>query len=273
MRGSHRSRAFLIEMRKFAILSSWLLVAAGSYLVFNGALEKYSTHKAQTAAANSWKEEASYGNSDEPVLPAKSSGRRDDPRIEAKQRPAEPFESLAKLTIPRLKAELYVVEGTDQRSLRRGPGHMPGTELPGGPGNCIIAGHRDTHFRVLQNIRNGDEIVLESHGNAYKYRVSDLSVIAPTDTQCLDPTKKPVLNLITCYPFHYVGPAPKRFIVHADLETGNLWGGHFWPQPPFRRRDPLENGSAGRIARPTSDISPPLRILAAPSGFFGFLGT
>ena len=81
----------------------------------------------------------------------------------------------------------------------------------------MIAGHRDTHFRVLKDIHKGDEIVLETHDGQYRYRVSQTSVISPTNTACLKPTSTAVLNLITCYPFHYVGSAPKRFIVHAKV--------------------------------------------------------
>ncbi|MDQ6701340.1 MAG: class D sortase [Acidobacteriota bacterium] len=126
---------------------------------------------------------------------------------------------MARLLIPRLKADLYIIEGTNQRELHKAPGHMEGTSLPGEKGNCVIAGHRDTHFRVLQNIRPGEEIVLENtRGRQFRYRVTQLSVVSPANTKCLQDTSEPVLNLITCYPFHYVGSAPKRFVVHAELE-------------------------------------------------------
>ena len=130
-------------------------------------------------------------------------------------------ETVAKLMIPRLSAQLYVVEGDDTRELRRGPGHMPGTAMPGGKGNCVIAGHRDTHFRVLKDIRQGDDIVLETRNGEFLYRVKSTKIVSPKDTDPLQPTAGPVLNLITCYPFYYVGNAPKRFIVKAEL-AGSL---------------------------------------------------
>jgi sortase A len=129
-------------------------------------------------------------------------------------------ETFAKLVIPRLHAELYVVEGDGASQLRRGPGHVAGTVMPGQEGNCIIAGHRDTHFRLLKDIRKGDEIVLETQAGQYTYRVGDTQVVSPSDTAPLEPTRNAQLHLITCYPFYYLGSAPKRFVVEAQLEEG-----------------------------------------------------
>jgi len=97
-----------------------------------------------------------------------------------------------------------------------------GTVLPGEDGNCVIAGHRDTHFRVLRNIRTGDEILLDRNGREFRYRVDDTTIVTPDNTSSLQPTGDAVLNLITCYPFYFVGSAPKRFIVHASLENSPL---------------------------------------------------
>ena len=129
--------------------------------------------------------------------------------------------AVAKLIIPRLDAELYVVEGDGARELRRGPGHMAGTPMPGQDGNCIIAGHRDTHFRVLKDIRKGDVIVLETGAGQYTYRVSGTQVVSPSNTASLKPTRDAELHLITCYPFYYLGSAPQRFVVQASLEEGS----------------------------------------------------
>jgi sortase A len=130
--------------------------------------------------------------------------------------------AVAKLSIPRLDAVLYVVEGDDSDDLKRGPGHLIGTAMPGQTGNCVIAGHRDTHFRVLKNIRKGDEIELSRDGHTWRYVVDEMSVVSPDNLSPLQPTREPVLNLITCYPFYYVGAAPRRFIVHARLEDEPL---------------------------------------------------
>jgi sortase A len=132
----------------------------------------------------------------------------------------EPGDAIARLTIPRLQSDLYVVEGDGARQLRRGPGHVSGTAMPGQDGNCIIAGHRDTHFRVLKDIRAGDEIILQTRDGEYRYRVETTQIVSPRDTKSLRRTADAQLHLVTCYPFYYLGSAPQRFIVQAALEAG-----------------------------------------------------
>jgi sortase A len=127
-------------------------------------------------------------------------------------------ETVAKLSIPRLGAEVYVVEGTDLRDLRLGPGHMPDSAQPGEDGNCVIAGHRDTHFRILREIQQGDEIDLETPDGKFVYTVDGTEIVRPTDVSILKPSQSGILHLITCYPFYFLGHAPKRFIVDAKLE-------------------------------------------------------
>ena len=126
-------------------------------------------------------------------------------------------QTLARLSIDRLHSEWVVLEGADALELERAPGHLIDSALPGSRGNCVIAGHRDTQFRVLRKVEIGEEISLESGGRTYRYRVTGRSVVAPTDTSSLDPTGTPTLTLVTCYPFYYVGPAPKRFVIRAEL--------------------------------------------------------
>jgi sortase A len=109
-----------------------------------------------------------------------------------------------------------IEEGDDGRTLRRAVGHLPGTVLPGQQGNVVIAGHRDTFFRPLRNIHKGDEITLTTLDGSYRYRVDFTEVLAPQDTEVLDNSAGAILTLVTCYPFYFVGPAPKRFIVRAS---------------------------------------------------------
>jgi sortase A len=121
------------------------------------------------------------------------------------------------LYIPRLKRALYVVEGDDDAELRLGPGHVPGTATPGTTGNAVIAGHRDTHFRALGQLRRGDEVIVQTHEGKFAYRVTGTSIVLPSDVSSLQPGKTPMLHLVTCYPFYWAGPAPKRFVVEARL--------------------------------------------------------
>jgi sortase A len=120
------------------------------------------------------------------------------------------------LQIPRIGISLMVVEGVDDSDLKRAVGHIPGTALPWGFGNVGLAGHRDTFFRPLRSIQRGDSITMSTLQGKYRYRVVSTNVVGPDDTDVLYPTGHDSLTLVTCFPFEYVGPAPKRFIVRAD---------------------------------------------------------
>ena len=100
-------------------------------------------------------------------------------------------------------------------ALRRAAGHIKGTALPGTSGNVGIAGHRDTLFRPLRHIRQDDVITLTTLQGLYRYRVVSTKVVSPYDVAVLNPDGREILTLVTCYPFHFVGPAPDRFIVRA----------------------------------------------------------
>lgn len=125
-------------------------------------------------------------------------------------------EMLGRLEIPRLGLSVMVVEGDDYDDLKVAAGHIPGTALPGRPGNTGIAAHRDTFFRPLRSIRQGDAIALDTLAGTYRYRVTSVKIVGPQDNQVLDPAGHDLLTLVTCYPFYYIGPAPKRFIVQAE---------------------------------------------------------
>jgi sortase A len=121
-----------------------------------------------------------------------------------------------RIEIPRLGVSAIIVEGTGRRDLRRAVGHISGTGLPGQPGNVGIAGHRDTFFRPLRNIRQDDIITLTTLFGDYRYRVVSFKVVGPQDVAVLDPNGMEVLTLVTCHPFYFVGSAPDRFIVRAE---------------------------------------------------------
>jgi sortase A len=124
------------------------------------------------------------------------------------------------LKIPRLGLTVPVLEGTDEFTLNRGVGHVAGTALPGERGNVAIAGHRDGFFRVLKDVTAGDRIRLVTLWQTVDYTVQETRIVEPEDVRVLEPTGTPVLTLLTCYPFYYVGSAPKRFVVRAGLNAG-----------------------------------------------------
>ena len=122
---------------------------------------------------------------------------------------------IGRIEIPRLLLSAVVFEGVDKTTLRRAVGHIPGTALPGRPGNVGLAGHRDTFFRTLKDVRVKDEIQLSTLGGDFRYEVVSLRVVEPDNVGVLAPSGQNVLTLVTCYPFYYVGPAPQRWIVRA----------------------------------------------------------
>ena len=126
-------------------------------------------------------------------------------------------ETLAVLRIESRDIEVPVLDSTTDLALNRGAGHVEGTALPGEIGNVGIAAHRDGFFRGLKDIQIGDEIELTTLQSKQTFVVSKLDIVDPYEVSVLDPTDEPVLTLITCYPFYFVGSAPERFIVRATL--------------------------------------------------------
>jgi sortase A len=139
-----------------------------------------------------------------------------------RERPAYTTGSpLGRIEIPRLHMSVVMRNGSDADTLTLAVGHIPGTAFPGDPGNVGLAGHRDTFFRPLRDVRMDDEIVLVTREGRFTYRVTRTHVVEPNDVWVLDPTEEPSLTLVTCFPFNYVGSAPHRFIVHATLASAS----------------------------------------------------
>jgi sortase A len=132
--------------------------------------------------------------------------------------PPQPGAVIGRVEVPRLRLSAMAREGVDTGTLGRAVGHVPGTALPGERGNAALAGHRDTFFRKLKDVRKGDAIVVTTERGRYRYVVRDTHVVDPADVWVLDPTDGPTLTLVTCYPFNYLGSAPRRFIVRASME-------------------------------------------------------
>jgi sortase A len=128
---------------------------------------------------------------------------------------------LALLRIPSLNLEVPIFDGTDELTLNRGVGRIEGTARIGEIGNLGIAGHRDGFFRSLKDIHLGDSIELVSPDKTEKYAVDQTQIVTPDDIQVLQQTSTPTLTLVTCFPFYYVGSAPKRFIVTASLKNSS----------------------------------------------------
>jgi len=122
---------------------------------------------------------------------------------------------VGKLNIPRIGISVMVLQGMEESALILGAGHVPGTPSPGADGNVVIAAHRDTFFRKLEGIRPGDRIQITMVRGTFEYVVDSTEIVDPADTEPMESRDHRELTLITCFPFYFVGAAPKRFIVHA----------------------------------------------------------
>ena len=126
---------------------------------------------------------------------------------------------IGRIEVSRIRLSALAREGVDVRTLRGSIGHVPGTSLPGDEGNSAFAAHRDTFFGPLKFIRAGDQIVITTPDGVHRYAVIGTRVVDPSEVSVLEPLPGHRLTLITCYPFDYVGSAPKRFIVQAELQS------------------------------------------------------
>lgn len=130
--------------------------------------------------------------------------------------------ALGILSVPAIKLEVAIFEGTSARVLNLGIGRVAGTAHVGEHNNLALAGHRDGFFRGLKNIEIGDEMILEAGNQKERYEVTESFVVSPEDVYVLEQSGEPMITLITCYPFYVLGNAPKRFIVRARLQDTTI---------------------------------------------------
>ena len=131
------------------------------------------------------------------------------------------------LEIPKIHLAVPLLDGTDDLTLNHAVGRIAGTARPGEEGNIGIAGHRDGFFRDLKSVRVGDAVELRTRKGIATYVVDQIRIVDPQNIEVLRPHSIPSLTLVTCYPFHFIGSAPQRYIVMASLayESGSGSGG------------------------------------------------
>jgi sortase A len=150
-----------------------------------------------------------------PALPAGESAASVPTAPRPKVYDAAPGDLLGRIEIPRLHVSAAIIEGDDTDDLRHAVGHIPGTALPWESGNIGLAGHRDSFFRSIGSLRDGDQIVLTTIRGTFQFRAAEFAIVKPDDVGVLSSVQQPALTLVTCYPFHYIGSAPKRFVIRA----------------------------------------------------------
>jgi sortase A len=183
-----------------------LLICAGGAWAYSGIYQQYQSWKFERARAS-----ATAGYVPQHAVAARLG---EAPFLEEPTGLRE-GDVVGKLDIPRIGISVIILQGIETGTLILGAGHVPGTPLPGSDGNVAIAAHRDTFFRKLNAILVDDRIQFATLNGTYEYAVDSTETVDPEDTQVMESRGRSELTLITCYPFHFVGAAPKRFVVHA----------------------------------------------------------
>jgi LPXTG-site transpeptidase (sortase) family protein len=201
---------------------SGLLIAIGAALLGAVGLHYLRGARAQEEGANALRRGIAVRYATVSTKADVPPARHDDLPRSGYGHPARNYpigQPLGHLRIPSARMDWVVFAGADDATLEKGPGHVPGTAMPGDDDsyeNCVITAHRDSHFRNLGWLRRGHGIELETPSGVRRYRVVSREIVTPKTVRVLAPSKTPRLTLITCYPFTYIGPAPKRLVVVAE---------------------------------------------------------
>lgn len=197
-----------------ALLTFWGAARVESIINSRAALGKFDAFESRASvSADSTHEQGDASRALETIL-SPWDGKKVQAQPESSTEQSDV--PLAVLRIPKIRLEVPVLEGADSLTLNHAVGRIAGTAQLGEPGNIGIAGHRDGFFRGLKDVTVGDTVELRSPTETVAYKVDQVSVVAPQDVSVLNPTLGPSLTLVTCYPFHFVGNAPRRYIVSAS---------------------------------------------------------
>lgn len=179
-------------------LSAVLMLIGIGLLGYVGS-EYWAMHREQEALRQQWQQQQAASSSTTVTTPV----AKDD--------------GLTRVSIPKINLDVIVVEGTNHKALRLGPGHLKNTPIPGALGNSVLSAHRDTFFRHIYELSKGDLIDVRRNGRTYTFEVTGKKIVQPNDLSVVKNTTDARLTLITCYPTYYIGPAPQRLVVFAKL--------------------------------------------------------
>ncbi|PAE24710.1 class D sortase [Bacillus sp. 7894-2] len=191
-----------------------LIVAASFLILIGGGLVLFSLHEMY---AQEKKTKDSLAQAQERVHNAVNKERRNVLQTEQPLDVSfEQGEAIGILKIPRLEAEIPIIEGTDEDELEKGVGHYSTTVFPGQPDQILLSGHRDTVFRRLGELEIGDILQVIMPYGEYRYEITETEIVDADNTTVINSTApQEILTVSTCYPFSYVGNAPYRYILSA----------------------------------------------------------
>ena len=192
-------------------ISNILLIAGVVLIAFFG----YQLFQGELNQKNSLAQAEKYIAKEQDPSIQKNRGYDEEKMKEEKAFHIADGEAFATLEIPKLGKTLPVVEGTDPDSLDKGVGHLSNSVLPGDGEQILLSGHRDTVFRDFGEIEIGDQFTVNMPDGSYTYEIKETDIVSEDDTSVIRSMDEEVLVVTTCYPFHFIGNAPERFVTYA----------------------------------------------------------
>ncbi|MCA1011998.1 class D sortase [Halobacillus halophilus] len=205
------------------LLLSMILLIGGAWFTTTSVytfVKGYFLYQTGVSTAESLNEEKVNSDSNVPSDYSGKVGMKESERLYPDQ--PDQGDLIGELYIPKLEAAIPIYHGTDEDELEKGVGHFAGSVLPGEADNSILSGHRDTVFRELGEIGMNDLLIVTTAAGEFTYKVRKVRIVDEDDRTVIVPKPKATLTLTTCYPFHFSGPAPQRFILVADLRGEKL---------------------------------------------------
>ncbi|KRF50763.1 sortase [Bacillus sp. Soil745] len=198
----HKKKSLLITAVCFLTLGFYFTTTNAYTLLKGYALYKWNESDTTEATAKLPKPKTKANNPDS---------------IELYEERPETGDLMGELYIPKIEATLPIYHGTDEDELEKGVGHYAGSVLPGEKDNSVLSGHRDTIFRDLGEVGEGDLLIAKTEAGSFTYKVRKVRIVDADDRTVIVPKPKATLTVTTCYPFSYIGSAPERYVLVADL--------------------------------------------------------
>lgn len=205
-----RSKYFLMKAASLTIIMVGVTLALVHLIQFANGYFAYRTAIQSTPFVESKKAEES--------TPLQQISKQEKNEVRYVQRPEE-GDCFGELYIPKLKATIPIYEGTNDEELEKGVGHFSDSVLPGEKDNSVLSGHRDTVFRKLGEVGEGDLLIVKTSAGEFTYKVSKVRIVDKDDRTVIVPKPEATLTVTTCYPFHYIGAAPERYVLVAYLSS------------------------------------------------------